>query len=197
MSSPAQKLQSERFSYPGLLPREIIIMREWLKRHQAEYARFLFNLRTGTGFDPGPQFLDGVRRSAVINSMKRIDAVAINGSDSYLATFDAWAAHPVSALPVTAGNTDTTLAIEDIHLAPLPSGYASAVLIEVKDRAAFPSIGQLIGYQSLWAAAQPADAAPSLLLVTNRIVPDLLVVAQAAHITVEVVEASYDELRNG
>jgi hypothetical protein len=196
MSTPAQRLQSERFRYPGLLPREIIVMREWLKQHQAEYARFLFNLRLGTGYDPGPTFTDAVRRSAVLNSMKRLDALAINGSAEYLAAFDAWAAKPVSSLPVTIENTADTLTIEDIHISPVPSGYASALLIEAKDRAAFPSIGQLVGYRALWRAAQPTDVDPGLLMVTNRIVPDLLPVSQEVGIRIDVVEANYDELRN-
>jgi len=57
MSTPdptvAQLLQSERFKYPGLLPREIIVLRAWLRLREKDYDRFDYNVRIGTGFDPG------------------------------------------------------------------------------------------------------------------------------------------------
>lgn len=77
--TPAQRLQQERFRYPGLLPREIIVFRAWLRLHEKEYDRFDFNYRIGTGFDPGPTVSPSLRRMAIQNSQKRIDAVAYAG----------------------------------------------------------------------------------------------------------------------
>ncbi len=62
-------------TYPGMLPAEVEIFRRWALRHETEYDRFDFNVRVGRGADPGPTFDDAVRRNAVANSQKRIDAV--------------------------------------------------------------------------------------------------------------------------
>src|SRR5574341_2246525 len=84
MGTPAQTLQSERLKYPGLLPREIIILREWLRLHERDFDRFGYNVRVGDGFDPGPGFSDDVRKQAIDNSKKRIDAVGWQGSSVLL-----------------------------------------------------------------------------------------------------------------
>lgn len=195
MSTPAQTLQSERFQYPGLLPREIIILRQWLKLHQQEWQRWVYNLRVGQGLDPGTGWTPEVRRSAIINSMKRIDAVAFNGSPEWLATFDAWYNKPAQVIPLVNGNTDVVSATANLWLAPVPLGWTDALILEVKDRAGPPALGQLITYRELWLAAEPGTKAPALMIVTNRVTPDLLVPAKALGIGVEVVEASFDELK--
>lgn len=150
MVTPAQTLQAERFKYPGLLPREIIVLRAWLKLHESEYDRFDYNLRIGTGFDPGPSVPDSIRQMAILNSQKRIDAVGYKG------------------------NTVT--------------------LIEVKDRAGFSAVGQLVGYLHLWQAAHPGEATPQLLLVANRTQDDIPLVANRAGIAIELVDANFSEL---
>lgn len=154
MSTPqptvAQLLQSERFKYPGLLPREIIVLRAWLRLHENEYDRFDYNVRIGTGFDPGPTVSDSIRQMAIVNSQKRIDAVAYKG------------------------NTVT--------------------LIEVKDRAGFSAVGQLVGYLHMWQAQYPDQARPRLLLVANRLQDDIPLVASGAGIEIDLVEADFSEL---
>jgi hypothetical protein len=77
--TPAQTLQAERLKFPGMLPREIIIWRNWCKLHEAEYDRFDYNTRIGSGHDPGPSWPDEIRRMAVANTQLRIDAVAWKG----------------------------------------------------------------------------------------------------------------------
>lgn len=77
---PAIKLQSERLSYPGLQPREIIIWREWLKLHEREYTRFDYNVRIGKGYDPGPGWPEETRRMAIMNTQLRVDAVGYQGA---------------------------------------------------------------------------------------------------------------------
>lgn len=79
-NTPAQKLQSERLKYPGLLPREIIVLRNWLKLHESEYTRFDYNVRLGSGDDPGPSWPDNIRQMAIMNTQKRADAVGWQGN---------------------------------------------------------------------------------------------------------------------
>lgn len=77
--SPAITLQSERLSYPGMLPREILIWRTWLKGNQLSYDSFDYNTRIGPGYDPGPGWPDNMRVMAIANSQKRVDAVGWRG----------------------------------------------------------------------------------------------------------------------
>lgn len=150
--TPAQKLQSERQKYPGMLPREIIVLRNWLKLHEAEYDRFDYNMRLGAGFDPGPTFDDNIRKMAQQNTQKRVDAVGYKGDQ--------------------------------------------VTLIEVKDRAGFSAVGQLVGYHALWRAANPEKNPPLLLMVANRIADDLMPVLLSAGISLDLVEADFSELRS-
>jgi hypothetical protein len=78
---PAQRIQAERLKYPGLLPREVIVLRNWLKLHEGEYQSFDYNVRAGQGTDPGPAYAQDMRTMAIQNSQKRIDAVAYRGSE--------------------------------------------------------------------------------------------------------------------
>lgn len=148
--TPAQTLQQERFNYPGLLPREIIVLRAWLRLHENEYDRFDYNVRIGTGFDPGPSVSQSIRDMAIANSQKRIDAVAYKANQ--------------------------------------------VTLIEVKDRAGFSAVGQLVGYLHMWQAQYPEQPRPRLLLVANRLQDDIPLVASGANIDIELVEANYSEL---
>lgn len=150
-NTPAQALQQERFRYPGLLPREIIVLRAWLRLHEAEYERFDYNVRIGTGFDPGPTVSQSIREMAIANSQKRIDAVAYRPNQ--------------------------------------------VTLIEVKDRAGFSAVGQLVGYLHMWQADHPEAPRPRLLLVANRTQDDIPLVASGAGIDIELVEADFTELR--
>jgi len=79
IQNPAQTLQSERLRFPGMLPREIIIFRNWLRMYETQYDRIEYNVRIGSGLDPGPTWPDYVRQSAIANTQLRIDAVAYKG----------------------------------------------------------------------------------------------------------------------
>lgn len=149
-TNPAQKLQSDRSSYPGLLPREIVVLRAWLRAHEAEYDRFDYNVRIGDGFDPGPTQSASIRQMTIQNTQKRIDAVAYKGSD--------------------------------------------VTLIEVKDRAGFSAIGQLVGYRHLWQAAHPELPAPKLLLIANRFQLHVEEIAAANNMATLQVEVDPAEL---
>ncbi len=75
MSTPAQQLQSDLTRFPGLRPEEVLVLRAWLKVHEKEFDRFEYNVRVGPGQDPGPTYTGEMRRMAILNSQKRIDAV--------------------------------------------------------------------------------------------------------------------------
>lgn len=75
----AQNLLADRQSLPGLLPQEIVIFKTWWADHYLEYDAFDFNVRVGTGYDPGSKFDQSVRDSAIATSQRRIDALLWNG----------------------------------------------------------------------------------------------------------------------
>lgn len=79
MSTPATPPDLSAVRFRGMRPREAQVLRLWLQDHQGEYERYEFNVRVGAGVDPGAAFPDNIRRMAVANSQKRIDAVAWNG----------------------------------------------------------------------------------------------------------------------
>jgi len=151
MSSAVTILQSERAKYPGLLPREILILQSWLKLHEGDYDRFDYNFRVGEGTDPGPTWPDYIRQQAVQNTQKRIDAVAWKGEQ--------------------------------------------ASIVEVKDRAGFAAVGQLVGYRPLFVQRFPDKPKPILVLVTNNVNVDILPVLQEMGIRLDVVEADFGVLR--
>jgi len=82
--TPAQRLLADRLRFPGLLPREVLILREWLRTHEREYDAWDFNVRVGAGMDPGPTFDDNIRKMALDVTRKRIDAVAVKGDSATL-----------------------------------------------------------------------------------------------------------------
>jgi hypothetical protein len=79
---PNAPLQSDRNSFPGLMPAEVIVLKRWLKLHESDYDRFEFNVRIGPGFDPGDKHMDEIRKMAILNTQRRIDAVAWKGQEA-------------------------------------------------------------------------------------------------------------------
>lgn len=146
----AQILQVARLKYPGMLPREVLIFRTWLQSHEAEYDSFDYNTRIGTGVDPGTGWDDYLRRMAVMNSQKRLDAVAWKGTQ--------------------------------------------VTLIEVKDRAGASALGQLLTYMPLWSTAHPDLPPAKMLLISNRLQPDIGLVARFWGVAVDVVPTDFSIL---
>lgn len=66
------------------MPAEALILRAWLKLHAAEYDRFDYNVRVGPGQDPGDAHPDYIRRMAVMNTQRRIDAIGYKGNQATL-----------------------------------------------------------------------------------------------------------------
>jgi RecB family endonuclease NucS len=48
--------------------------------HELEYDRFDYNMRLGAGLDPGDAYPPEIRRMAIMNSQKRLDAVGYQGN---------------------------------------------------------------------------------------------------------------------
>jgi hypothetical protein len=195
MSSPAQTMQADRLNFPGLLPREIIILKNWLALHESEWDRYAYNLRIGSGMDPGESFGADVRRGAILNSMKRIDAAAFNGPDEWKARFDAWQQTPPSVL-VSDVQDSNAAQLPSVYLAAyVPDGWTTAAIIEVKDRADYRAVGQLLGYRALWRQDHPTTTDPTLILVTNRVIPDLLPTITETGVQLAVVDADFSPLK--
>ena len=74
--------EADRLSYPQLSPREVVILKAWLKDHEREYDAFDYNVHVGAGLDPGPTYTDAERAQVKYNSQKRIDAVARKGNQA-------------------------------------------------------------------------------------------------------------------
>jgi hypothetical protein len=77
--TPAQLLAQDRMRWPGMLPAEILIWREWMKAHGGENDSYEGNIRIGAGHDPGPTWPDYIRKMAIQNTQLRIDAVGYKG----------------------------------------------------------------------------------------------------------------------
>lgn len=195
VSSPAQTMFADRQLFPGMLPREILIMKAWLNLHAAEFDRFAYNLRIGSGFDPGASFDPDVRRMAILNSMKRIDAVAFKGNADWQARFDAWAAQSPTYLVSDVQDRNSAPLPAVALAAYVPEGWDAATIIEVKDRADYKAVGQLIGYLALWEQDHGAVAPPAMLLVTNRVIPDLLPTINKTGVQLAVVDTDFGPLR--
>ena len=80
MGTPAQRLESERAKYPAMQVDEILVWRNWLQLHEREYDRFDYNVRIGTGVDPGPAFPQNIRDMAIAIRSLRLDAAGWQGT---------------------------------------------------------------------------------------------------------------------
>lgn len=59
---------------------ESIITRDWLLQAGERFDSIEFNVRLGTGRDPGPGFPAFIRRDAILLTQKRADIIAIAGA---------------------------------------------------------------------------------------------------------------------
>ena len=80
MTTTAQRMESDRAKYPGLLVDEILVWKAWLLLNQQDYQRFDYNTRIGQGQDPGPTFNQTYRDMAIQLTQLRIDAVGWQGN---------------------------------------------------------------------------------------------------------------------
>jgi hypothetical protein len=169
----AQRMEAERFKFPGLLPDEIIVMRAWLVLHQSEWQRFEYNVRLGPGTDPGPQFPPNIRQDGIRLSQLRIDAVAFRNI----------------APELTVGPDRSPAEIYAV------SPGAIAEIIEVKRRALPGNIGQLTTYFHSWMHEFPNASPPTLRLVCNTYTPNIIPAIQQTGINLDRVDVIFTALR--
>jgi hypothetical protein len=94
-------MEAERAKYPAMNPAEILVWQQFLRLHEIEYDPlpaswltwrktqlgaqpqpgdvFDYNVRIGTGRDPGPAFDQSVRNMAIMSTQFRLDAVGFQG----------------------------------------------------------------------------------------------------------------------
>lgn len=65
----------EQGRYAHLLPQDAPILSAYLKEHGADYQSVDFDVRVGTGRDPGPDYDANIRKMALDLSRRRIDAL--------------------------------------------------------------------------------------------------------------------------
>ncbi len=118
MGTLAQRLESERLRYPGLLPEEILVLRARLNLHQSEYDKFDYNLRIGQGIDPGEAYTPEVRKQAILNTQLRIDAVGYKGLQATIIEVKR------RATPSNVGQLLTYLSVWRIEFPTTPSRYS-------------------------------------------------------------------------
>lgn len=61
--------------YPHLLPDDINVWLRFLDKYGSDYDNFDYDVRIGTGRDPGRNYNDNIRQMAIGLSQRRIDAV--------------------------------------------------------------------------------------------------------------------------
>lgn len=144
--TPAQTMQADRLTFPGMLPREILIFKNWLKLYETLYDRFDYNMRIGAGQDPGPTWPDYVRQCAIVNSQLRLDAVAWKGAQPTLIEVKDRAG--ASAL-------GQLLTYEAVWLRDFPNGPAPALIL-VTNRIQL-NMGPLITKAGVTLAMVPTD----------------------------------------
>lgn len=173
MGTPAQTLQQERTRFPGMLPREILVWRNWLRTNSERFDRYEYNLRIGQGTDPGEGFSKELRRDAILISRKRVDVVA-------------WRAGRVTLIEVEdnpgLSNFGQIAGYEFLWKDFLRHGGLSPLDVE-------------LGLTKFFPADLPFDLNPSLMLICARIGVDARLVMERSGILVEIVETDFRELK--
>jgi len=174
VTNPAQRLESDLLSYPGMLVDETVVWRAWALLHQAEYDRFDHNIRIGPARDPGPAFLPAVRKAEMLNSQMRIDSIGWQGIDPALLQ----------------GEITDAQQVYDVF----PS--AEATIFEVKRRATLAAYGEIMGYAHAWAEDFPNNPAPALVIVCTDYASTILPATRATNVRIDLVQANFSILSN-
>lgn len=174
MANPAQRLEADLLSYPGMLVDETVVWRAWAIMHQGEFARFDHNIRIGPAKDPGPAYLPSVRQAEMLNSQMRIDSIGWVGIDPALIT----------------GVVTSPAQIYDLF----PS--AQATIFEVKRRATLAAYGEIMGYNHAWVAEFPQQPTPYLCIVCADYAQTILPATAASNVAIDVVQANFSILSN-
>jgi hypothetical protein len=84
MSGEPLLVTSQSRVMPGLMPDEALLLRRWLELHEGEWERVFANVRVGPGYDPGESWPEHARQMAILNTQRRIDALAERGADALI-----------------------------------------------------------------------------------------------------------------
>lgn len=173
--NPAQRFADDRLRYPGMQLREILIWKNWLFANSTRFDRYEYNVRLGSGADPGPSYSDSARRMWIANSMKRADVVAVKSG---------------------------RVTIIEVEESPglTAFGQLAGYLTLWRQRVANggpPAVHLSLGVESFFPADLPLDSNPSGLIVCARIGNDALAVAQSSNVAVEVVPTDFSSLKGG
>ena len=66
------------FRFAHLLPEDVEVWRAYLDRVKLDPTLYEYDVRVGSGRDPGPEFETNIRRGAIQLAQRRIDAVLIS-----------------------------------------------------------------------------------------------------------------------
>jgi hypothetical protein len=169
VSSPAQRLESDRLKYPAMNVAEILVWREWLRIHQGEYGplpdfwlayrkgqigaepkpgdKFDYNVRIGNGRDPGPGFADNIRQMAIAITQFRLDAVGFKGD--------------------------------------------TPVIFEVKRDLGPAQVGQILAYDAIWRAQKLTPVNPIMQMVGADFKENALPLVQESGIKFDLVPVDF------
>jgi hypothetical protein len=172
MANPAQRLEADLLSYPGMLVDETVVWRAWAALHQTEFDRFEHNIRLGPGRDPGPQFSPEVRRGEILNSQMRIDSVGYQEIQPDLLT----------------AVIDSPQQVYDVF----PS--AVVTIFEVKRRATLAAVGEILGYNYAWLESWPNQPKPLLEIICAEFSSTVEPACRAEGIKLTKVAASFSIL---
>jgi hypothetical protein len=156
-----------------MLPREILIWRNWLKGNEPRFDRYEYNLRLGSGVDPGTGYSLEARQSAILNSRRRLDVIAFNLGRA------------------------TIIEVEEN---PGLSAYGQLLGYETLWRQYVQQGGpsdldKNMDLARFYPADLPLDPDPKLLMVCARINADARLVLERGAIAVEVIPTDFSELR--
>lgn len=173
MASLALRMQEDRLRYAAMQPREILIWKNWLKANVLRFDRYEYNVRLGTGVDPGPTYEISSRRMWIANTMRRADVIAV------------------------VGQRVTIIEVEEnpgIQAFGQLQGYSKLYRDRVR-RGGPPTAHVELGVEEFFPKDLPFDPDPALLLVCARIGNDAISVAEGSGVRFEVVPTDFSELK--
>ncbi len=174
-TNPAIRFQADRLRFPGMQLREILIWKNWLYANSTRFDAYSYNVRLGSGVDPGPSYPDSSRRMWIANSMKRVDAVAVKGD--HVTIIEVEENPGLGAF----GQLDGYITLWRNRVA---NGGPPLVHIQV-------------GVEKFFPADLPLDPNPGKLLISARVGNDALAVAHSSGVAVEVVPTDFSPLKGG
>lgn len=73
-----------RIKYPHMVPQEIVLWKDFLRRHGRKFTAFRYDVKVGRGVGTVPGLEEPYQRMAIELTRKRIDVVASRGRQVYI-----------------------------------------------------------------------------------------------------------------